>query len=153
MFRFSQSSDLCVDAEDILPSFALRAVNAELWPLVRMTAPEPWANRPIVEWPVQKHLFDSWILILGVLPVDRHRFRLRSLTPSEGFVEASSSTINASWIHERKITPIQGGCRIVDRVEYNCRLAVLGYLLLPVYQFVFRRRHRNLRARYGGHRS
>ena len=153
MFRFSESSDISVGAEDFLSSLTLRGVNTELWPLVRMTAPGSWANRPIVDWPVQKHLFNSWILILGLLPADRHRFYLRSVTPGEGFVEASSSTINAKWTHERRITPVQGGCRIVDRVEYRCRLAMLGYLLLPVYKYVFRRRHRNLRARYGGHRS
>jgi hypothetical protein len=150
-FRLCRSSDLAVEVDVILATLTLTGVNAELSPLVRMTAPAAFAQRPLQEWPERQHLFTSWILLLGVLPVDRHAFCLYSVTPGRGFVETSSSTLNALWQHERTIIPLAAGCRVTDVVEYRCRLPLLGYLLKPVYKLVFWHRHRYLRSRYGGH--
>lgn len=151
--RFCRSSDLGVDVEVILATLTLSGVNAELSPLVRMTAPAAFAQRPLQEWPERQHLFNSWILLFGVLPVDRHAFYLHSVMPGKGFVETSSSTINTLWKHERTITPVETGCRVTDIVEYRCRLPLMGYLLKPLYTLVFWRRHRYLRSMYGGSRS
>ena len=150
-FQLCRSSDLAVDVDVILATLTLNGVNAELSPLVRMTAPAAFAQRPLQEWPERQNLFISWILLLGVLPVDRHAFYLDSVTPGRGFVETSSSTLNALWQHERTIIPLAAGCRVTDVVEYRCRLPLLGYLLNPVYKLVFWHRHRYLRSRYGGH--
>jgi len=151
--RFCTSTDLAVDLTVILATLTLSGVNAELWPLVRMTAPAAFAQRPLQEWPERQHLFNSWILLFGVLPVDRHAFYMQSVTPGKGFVETSSSTINALWKHERTIIPLEAGCRVTDIVEYRCRLPLLGYLLKPLYKLVFWRRHRYLRSTYGGSRN
>jgi hypothetical protein len=148
--RFSRASDLAVDVDVILATLTLGGVNAELWPLVRMTAPAAFTQRPLQEWPEGQHLFNSWILLFGILPVDRHAFFLQSVVPGKGFVETSSSTLNALWQHERTIVPITAGCRVTDIVEYRCRLPLLGFLLKPLYQLVFWCRHRYLRSRYGG---
>jgi hypothetical protein len=149
-YRFSCSSDLAVGADVMLATLTLNGVNAELWPLVRMTAPAAFAQRPLSAWPERQHLFNSWILLFGVLPVDRHAFYLQSVMPGRGFVETSSSTINALWKHERTIIPLEAGCRVIDSVEYRCRVPLLGYLLKPLYTLVFWRRHRYLKSRYGG---
>lgn len=151
--RFSRSSNLPVAAEVVLATLTLSGVNAELRPLVRMTAPADYARRPLREWPERQPLFNSWILLLGVLPVDRHAFYLQSVTPGKGFVETSTSVLNAAWNHQRTIVPVAGGCRVTDTVEYRSRIALLGYLLKPVYQLVFWNRHRNLGSRYGGFAS
>lgn len=144
-----QRSELAVGAKAVLATLTLEGVNAELRPLVRITAPAQWAKRPLAQWPMREHLFSSWILLFGVLPIDRHTFMLHSVSPDAGFEEASSSLINTRWRHERTIVAIEGGCRVTDRVGYRCRIPLLGYLLKPVYQLVFRHRHRTLRARYG----
>jgi hypothetical protein len=151
--RFSQSSALPVAVDDVLATITLRGVNTELWPLVRMTAPAQWANTPLAEWPEKQQLFKSWILLLGVLPIDRHAFNLQAVLPGRGFVEMSSSTVNAQWNHTRIVVPIAGGCRVTDTVEYRSRVPLLGYLLKPTYQLVFWWRHRRLRARFGGSAS
>jgi hypothetical protein len=148
--RISRTSDLAASADAVLATLTLDGVNAELRPLVRMTAPLEWARRSLDEWPQRQVLFHSWILLLGVLPIDRHAFYLQSVHPGEGFHETSTSLMNAAWNHERTIMPIDGGCRVTDRVEYRNRIAVLGRLLKPVYQLVFWNRHRNLKLRFGG---
>jgi ligand-binding SRPBCC domain-containing protein len=151
--RFSQSSDVSVAVEDVLATITLSGVNAELWPLVQMTAPSQWANTPLAQWPEKQELFKSWILLFGVLPIDRHAFCLQSVMPGRGFVETSSSTVNAQWNHTRTVTPIAGGCRVTDTVAYQSRVSLLGYLLRPTYQLVFWWRHRRIRAKFGGRAS
>jgi len=149
LLRITRSSDLAASADAVLATLTLAGVNAELRPLVRMTAPAHWARVPLHEWPEQQVLFRSWILLLGVLPVDRHAFFLRRVVPGRGFEETSTSTMNAAWNHARDIVAIEGGCRVTDTVEFRNRIPVLGYLLKPVYQLVFWNRHRILRSRYG----
>lgn len=151
--RFSRSSELPVAAEDVLATITLRGVNAELWPLVKMTASAQWANVPLAQWPEKQQLFKSWILLLGILPIDRHAFYLQAVLPGRGFVETSSSTVNAQWNHTRIIVPIAGGCRVTDSVEYQSRVPLLGEALKPTYQLVFWWRHRRLRAQFGGRAS
>ena len=147
---FARCSDLDVKAEDFASQLTMPAVNTELRPLARMTFPAEWASRPILDWPENQLLFRSWILLFGLLPVDRHAIRFQATMPGRGFEENSRSIVNRRWCHRRKISPGQNGCRVEDIVEYESRLPLLGYLLKPLYQWVFRQRHRNLRARYGG---
>jgi hypothetical protein len=150
---FTFSSDLRVSADIILASLNMRGVNAELRPLVRMTAPRDWASRSILECPSGQTLFQSWILLFGILPIDRHTFYLESIDPATGFAENSSSTINAIWRHRRMITPLSTGCRLTDTVEYRSRLPLLGGFFKPAYRLVFFIRHRYLRKKYSGHSS
>ena len=145
---FSLSTDLPVEAAEFLGTFNLQRVNAELGPIVKMTAPSAWAGRPILEWTAERQLFSSWILLFGLLPVDRHHFRLQEILPGEGFLEDSSSFTNRHWRHERRVTSIDGGCRVTDRLEFECRVPLLGVLLGPIYHAVFRWRHRRLVALY-----
>jgi hypothetical protein len=147
-FRFS--SDLQIGVNDFLSTMTLEGVNAELSPLAKMTAPSGWADRSILDCPQQQPLFKSWILFLGILPVDRHEFYLASIKPGEGFIERSSSVMNALWRHERTVIPLNEGCRVTDTVAYRSRLMFVDIILKPVYRLVFWCRHRHLRQKYSG---
>jgi hypothetical protein len=124
-------------------------VNAELWP-IRMTAPAEWRGREIGGVPCGQPLFDSWILLFGVLPADVHHFRLESIGPGFRFQEDSSSLMNRQWRHQRIVEPDGAGCIVTDRLEIVPRLALLGFLQAPVYRLVFWNRHRKLRRWHGG---
>ncbi|MDX1736147.1 MAG: hypothetical protein R3228_17355 [Halioglobus sp.] len=147
--KIARSSELPVPAQDLLPRLDMPGVNAEMWPLLVMTAPPEWRARPIVSWPAGGTLFTSWILLFGVLPLDRHVFALRAVDPGAGFSESSHSLINRVWAHDRTIVATASGCRVTDEVQFQCRVAPLAYLLRPVYRFVFWWRHRRLRKLYG----
>lgn len=146
--NFKISSELPVRPAVILPSLTMEGVNAELRPLIRMTAPADWVTRSILKWPPETHLFSSWILLFGVLPIDRHSFYFKLIEPELGFSEASSSIINELWCHQRTIVPTDRGCIVTDTVSFSCRAPMVGYLLKPVYEIVFSRRHRNLKTRH-----
>ena len=144
---FTYSSELATDPQTLLARQCLASVNTELSPF-KMSAPPDWRHKPITQWPVQKRLFHSWILLFGFLPLDRHSFRLQRIR-SDGFDEASTSIINRAWRHQRTIDSTATGCCITDTLCYECRLPLLGILLQPLYRLVFKRRHRYLRRHFG----
>lgn len=146
---FEISSALAEDAVSLMRRFDMAAVNDELGPWLRMTVPPAWAARPISDWPTGPMLFSSWILLLGLLPVDRHRFGLESVDAAGGFREASSSWALSSWRHERVIEATDTGMSLTDRITWRTRIPAMAVLLGPVYRSVFRHRHRRLRQRFG----
>jgi len=150
--KFELSSTLDCSKETIQRTLTMEGVNAELGPLVRMTAPPAWQNVPIPEWPEKEPLFKSWILLFGLVPIDRHSFYFDSVDAG-GFSEASSSWMNRLWRHTRQIDSVESGVRVKDAVEFELRLPFLGRLLLPIYKAVLQRRHRYLRRMHGGSAS
>lgn len=72
--KFEISSNLKISPEDVAGLLTMKGVNRELSPLIRMTAPSEWSSKPIFEWPSGRVLFSSWILLFGILPIDRHTF-------------------------------------------------------------------------------
>lgn len=126
----------------------LAGVNAELMPLVCMTAPADSYQLPFTQAACRQPLFASWLLLFGVLPFDRHQLQLDEVWEG-GFRENSSSLIHRYWRHERIITPNDGGSMISDTLEFEPHLAWLGYLLLPVVRMIFTHRHRRLCRQFG----
>ena len=90
-------------------------INAELQPLMRMTAPGS----------------------------------VRALEPGRGFLERSRMLSMRVWEHERRLQPVAGGCRIVDRLTFQPRLPGMGPLLERFIRLTFRHRHRRLRGQFG----
>lgn len=148
MPMFTVDSELAVAPQTLWNACTLANVNWELSPLVRMTAPVEWRRSSIADWPVDRPLFVSWILLGGIVPIDRHSFRLVPSTAEFGFCERSSSWFNRTWQHERTIVPVPGGCKLSDRVAVEGRVPWLTAALVPVYRMVFRHRHRKLRKKY-----
>lgn len=145
-FVIRKSSILPVDRETLWPAvFSMRGVNRELGPWVRMTVPpggELRADRP------GEVLFPSWILLVGLLPVDRHFLRFESVEPGRYFREDSWSWTHRYWRHTRTLEAVGKGVLLTDEVRFRPRLFFLGHLLRPVYGWVFAHRHRRLVARF-----
>lgn len=149
MPSFVVRSEIAAAPEVFWSEMSLDAINAEMAPLVRMTAPEAWRGLPMTAWPTGQTVFASTILLFGVLPADRHTFRLDAVYPGRGFLERSSTTMHRLWQHERTTTPTAHGCLVEDAVAVESRIPGMAALLLPVYRAVFQHRHERLRRRYG----
>lgn len=126
----------------------MAGVNAELWPLARMTHP-PALDRLDSDVPLGRRLFRSWIFLLGVLPVDWDDLTLLRIEPGRGFLESSTLGSQRRWVHERTLEAVPEGCRVTDRVGFEPRLAPLAALHGVVFRLVFRHRHRRLRRAFG----
>lgn len=130
-------------------ALSMHGVNHELRPWLRMSHPAVVDRFDPATTPTGRVWFRSWILLGGVLPVDRHALRFVSVD-QQGFVEESSSWLERRWRHERTLWEIPGGrCRIEDRLVFEPRLAVVAPLIGWLVAAVFWWRHRRLVRRFG----
>lgn len=144
-FTLKIASNLPVSLPDLWRKVnTMEGVNHELAPFIRMTSPAAMRCLPFTQAPLKQTLFASWLLLFGVLPFDRHQLRLDEVWEG-GFRENSSSLIHRVWRHERIITANSNGAMLTDTLNFEPRIAVFGYILLPVVRFVFQHRHRRLK--------
>ena len=122
-------------------------INWEVAPFVRMTDPTDGAPFDAEPWRVGAPV--SWQLFLGFIPVDRHRIELVALPDGRGFRESSSSWWHRFWWHERTLLDDPGGCVVRDSVEIQPRLGVSDPVVGWAVRWMFCRRHRSLRRRFG----
>jgi ligand-binding SRPBCC domain-containing protein len=147
-FRFA--SDLAAPAEVLWAHATSPAgVNRELFPLARMTFPRQAERLAFDAQHLGRRLFRSWILLLGVLPVDYDDLTLLRVTPGVEFVEVSPMLSQREWQHQRTLAPVAGGTRLADTVRFVPRLAALGRPYRLVFRQAFALRHRNLRRMFG----
>lgn len=132
-----------------IASFA--GVNAELRPLLRITAPEGVESLEPEDVVLGQRMFRSWILLFGVIPFDYDDLTLVRIEPGRGFLERSPMLSMRLWEHERTLDRDGGAsCLVADRLRFEPRLPVPGALLRPIVRLLFRHRHRRLRAQFGG---
>jgi ligand-binding SRPBCC domain-containing protein len=129
---------------------SMAGVNRELFPLLRMTHPAGVSSIDASQLPIGRRAFRSWILLLGIVPVEFDDLTIVELTPGRGFLERSAMLTQREWEHERHIEPTIDGCTLSDRVRFVPRVPALGAVFLVVFRLVFRWRHRNLRRMFGG---
>ncbi len=149
MPTFSFSTELPITPEAFWSRMSMSAVNAELRPLVCMTAPAAFRRAELSQWATGRVLFRSVVLLFCCLPVDVHALRLERVEMGRGFLERSSSWSNRLWQHERTTRPTAAGCVLTDTVTVEGRVPFVTRLLMPVYGAVFRHRHRRLKQLYG----
>lgn len=149
--EFTVRSELAAPREHVWERVSsVAGVNAELRPLVRMTAPRDVERFEPETVPIGERLFRSWILLFGVLPIDYDDITLVRVEAGHGFLERSPMLSQRRWEHERTLEDAGGGCRVTDRVRFEPRIGPLAPLLLPLFRAVFRHRHRRLRREFGG---
>jgi len=129
----------------------MSGVNAELRPWIRMTHPRRVEALDVAAASAPGEvLFRSWLLVLRVLPFDRHAFTLVSVDPGSGFVEESQSWLQRRWHHERRIADGPGsGCTVIDELLVEPRIGVVAPTARHLVQRVFEHRHHVLRRRFG----
>lgn len=108
-------------------------------------------GKSIAEVTLGEEAFASWFLFLGLVPFDRHHLTVVE-RGERSFVEGSWSWMQRRWRHERTVTPIDGGCEVLDRVTVEPRLSPT-VLVRPIVARIFAGRHRALRERFGAPRS
>lgn len=149
MIALRFESTLNTDAATVWQQVSrMSGVNRELMPLLRMTAPPAYADLSLEQAPLGEVLFQSWLLLFGLLPFDRHALRLERLLPGVGFDEDSTSLLQRVWRHRRRVQATAGGCRVVDELEVLPRLAP-AFIVRALVRTVFMHRHRRLRRMFG----
>lgn len=129
-------------------ALTLEGVNEELSPFARMTIPRPWKGRALDTWPTFEKVFDSYILLFCVLPVDIHHLCIESIDDG-GFKERSSTLMHRYWNHDRTIADLGNGTVSVrDRVCFKPKMPLAGLLIKPLYNIIFKNRHKKLKQKF-----
>jgi hypothetical protein len=92
----------------------------------------------------------SWVLLLGLIPIDYDEINVVELESGRCFVERSRMLSQRSWEHVRTIEPVAGGSVITDSVAWEPRLPLPARSLRPLFRAIFRHRHHRLRRHFGG---
>lgn len=151
MWTFVCNSKLSVSKEVLwrhMTSF--EGINAELWPVAKMTAPA-WI-RALEPKTVQlgQRIFRSWILAFGILPIDYDDIVLEWLEQGRGFSERSTMLTQRRWHHDRWLhEEPDGTLRVEDRVAFEPRIPLTGPLFYPLFRLTFWNRHRQLTRLFG----
>ncbi|MFN2426558.1 MAG: hypothetical protein ABR587_08955 [Candidatus Binatia bacterium] len=124
-------------------------MNHELFPLARMTSPASVATLDAADIVPGRRVFRSWILFLGLLPVDYDDLTFVEFEAPRRFLERSPMLTQVCWQHERVVETSGPGCVVTDTVRFEPRWRPLGYLQLPVFRLVFANRHRRLAGLFG----
>lgn len=129
-------------------------INDELRPILRMTMPRKLRGRTIDEVPVGEPLGRSWILFLGLVPVEYDDLSVAALEPGRRFLESSTMLSLSTWTHERTVEAAGGGCTVRDTLTFELRRPLRlipgsGRLAAAIVGALFAHRHRRLAARYG----
>jgi len=150
MIEYQRTSELAAPAEVVWAhATSMAGVNAELRPWLRMTAPRGVDLQPRTI-DSYRFAFHSWLLLGGMLPVDRHSLGFEAMTPEQFcFHERSSSWLQREWVHRRSIEPIERGCRLTDRVTCVPRLRVAERVTRRIVRAVFDHRHTVLQTLFG----
>jgi hypothetical protein len=123
-------------------------INRELSPFARMTDPTHGAHFDAEPWRTGTPV--TWQLLLGFIPIDRHRVELVALPDGRGFRESSSSWWHRVWWHERTLEDDPRGCVVRDSIAIEPKHAVADPFMGWAVRWTFRQRHRHLRRRFGG---
>ncbi|MCG8393714.1 MAG: hypothetical protein MI745_11590 [Pseudomonadales bacterium] len=147
MIRLTFTSTLPVDSQTLWRAITSMAeINAEMQPWLTMGVPKGMAGLEDVDLVPGQPLFRSPLKLFGVLPVGHSDLTLLSLTPGEGFVEASPMTGMRLWRHERRLATSGQGCTLHDTLVFEPRF--LPRATGALVTLFFRHRHRRLRHRY-----
>lgn len=148
--EISIASDVAADRAEVWRSISSMAgVNYELRPVLRMSSPREQQALPVEVVPGGV-IFRSWLLLFGLLPLDRHALALERVDGGIGFVEESTSWLQRRWRHERTLSIVDDrGCNISDRLVVEPRLAPLRPVIGVVVKQLFEHRHRRLVRRFG----
>lgn len=126
---------------------SLAGIRREMAPYLAMTAPAGLVSLSGLALTPGQPLFRSWILLFGILPVDRSDLTLIHVDAGAGFVEQSPMGSMRLWRHERRIVARGSGCRIVDALTFQPKFA--APVVARLVGALFSHRHRML-VRYLG---
>lgn len=124
-------------------------INDELRPILRMTMPPGLRDRTVATVEVGVELGRSWILLVGLIPVDYDDLKLAELGPDMRFLERSRTLAFSVWQHERVVIDEGAGCRVSDHLGFELKRPLAwipgsAALARAIVGLLFSHRHRRL---------
>jgi ligand-binding SRPBCC domain-containing protein len=123
-------------------------INHEMQPWMRMSMPRRAAGLTVETLPLGRPIGRAWLRLFGLIPFDFDYLTVVEVEAGVRFLERSTMLSMRRWEHERTLTPIADGTRVLDRVTLQPRLPIPGVTLLlaRVVDVFFKHRQRRLHA-------
>lgn len=117
-------------------------INHEMRPWMTMSMPRGAACLTVDTVPLGRPIGRAWLRLFGLIPFDFDNLTVVEVEAGVRFLERSTMVSMRRWEHERTLTPIAGGTRVVDRVTLQPRLPIPGAasLLARVVNAFFKHR-------------
>jgi ligand-binding SRPBCC domain-containing protein len=122
-------------------------ISRELWPILKMTVPANVKNIQDVHVEPGRPLFRSWVLLGGLLPIDRTDLTILELRAGAGFLEESPMLSMRLWRHERTLDGGGAHTTLTDKLTFEPRFT--SPLVTWFIRTVFAHRHAVLRRHFG----
>ena len=128
---------------------SVEGINHELGPWLKMTVPRGLKDVTLETAPRGVTLGRSWVLFLGIVPVDYDDLCLAELEPGLRFLERSRLASMKVWEHEREITDDGTVSVVTDRLTFEPRLLLRivpgsERVAAAIVRRLFEHRHRRL---------
>lgn len=128
---------------------SVQGIQNEMMPLMKMTMPKSVTSLSEVEPTLNEPLFRSWILLLGIIPVDYSYVTLIEYESGQSFVEESRMGQFRLWRHARRVDVCEtnpDACVIHDTLTFQpkCLIAINIWMV----NTLFKHRHRQLKKRF-----
>lgn len=93
--RFRITTDLAAAPDAVWRHVtAMDGVNDEMRPLLRMTVPPGWKSARIDDLPLGRPAGRSWLLLLGIIPVDFDDLTIAERGPGHRFRDVPGAPMN-----------------------------------------------------------
>lgn len=128
---------------------SIKGILDEMMPLMKMTFPSEVETLGDINPPLGEPLCRSWILLLGVLPVDYSHVTFIEYEPGQSFVEESRMGKFCLWRHARRVEALDGNpnaCVIHDTLTFHPKYFTT--VNAWVVKRLFKHRHRQLSKRF-----
>jgi hypothetical protein len=144
------SSDLRASAEDVWArASTVGGMSSELSPLARLTMPKDKRTLTPEVSPLGRPAFRSWVLFLGLFPVDYDDVTFIEVEPGRRFVARSGMFGQQFMEHERVVEPLaRDEARLTDTLRFRSRLSLTRFYR-TMFGITFRHRHKRLRRHFG----
>jgi|AGTN01.2.fsa_nt_gi hypothetical protein len=119
-------------------------LNNELHPILKMTCPRIYKNKPFENYPMNKYAFTSIIFFFEIIPIEIYSARLIEVIVNKGFIEKSKSLFTSVWKHKRTIKENNGLCVIEDELNISAKNKLLAPIFKVLLKRVFAKRYDNI---------
>ena len=123
----------------------IKSLNRELRPVMYMTCPNDYKEKPFDEYPAGIHTFKSYVLFLGFIPIERTNIKMIQIFPGRGFSEDSTMIFSSSWKHKRILISDGDGTIVTDELDITHRLIIFKPVLWLFANMIFFVRHGKLK--------
>lgn len=146
MASFERSAKVATPLPDVWARVvSSEGINDEMRPWMTMRMPRSARGLTIETMPIGKVLGRAWIMLFGLVPVDRDRLAIVDIEPGRFFHEKSTKLSMRHWEHRRTLSPInEGNTRVSDQTVFVPRLGLMTPVLSRVLGALFGHRHRRL---------